>query len=122
MLVTPAHCFFGLPKRIVSDRDVRFTNKFWRSPHKRLGVKLQTSTAFHPQTDGRSKKTNKAAIQVLCNLVLRTQKDWVQHLLQTEFAINAAVNESPASPLSKWCSVLFLRFILALPCPLKCLS
>ena len=87
------HCFFGLPERIVNDRDMCFTNKFWRSLHKRLGVKLQMLTAFHPQTDGRSEKTNKTAVQVLRNLVLRTQKDWVCHLLQTEFAINAAVNE-----------------------------
>ena len=58
------HRFFGLPERIVSDRDVRFTNKFWRSLHQRLHVKLQMSTGFHPQTDGRSEKTNKSAIQV----------------------------------------------------------
>ena len=80
------------------------------------------STGFHPQTDGRSEKTNKLAIQVLRNLILWMQKDWVQHLSQTEFAINAALTSQPASPLSKWFSVSFLRFILALPCPLKCLS
>jgi hypothetical protein len=52
------------------------------------------STVFHPQTDGQSEKTNKTAVQVLCNLVARSQKDWVCHLPQTEFAINAAVNEA----------------------------
>ena len=78
----------------MSDRDIRFTNKFWRSLHQRLGVKLQMLTAFHLQTDGRNEKTNKTVLQVLHNLISRTQKDWVRHLSQTEFAINAAVNES----------------------------
>ena len=106
------HCFFGLPERIVNDRDMCFTNKFWRSLHKRLGVKLQMLTAFHPQTDGRSEKTNKTAVQVLRNLVLRTQKDWVCHLLQTEFAINAATSR-PVFLLSKWSLVFFRRSTLA---------
>jgi hypothetical protein len=52
------------------------------------------STVFHPQTDGRSEKTNKTTVQVLRNLIARSQKHWVRHLPQTEFAINAAVNEA----------------------------
>jgi hypothetical protein len=51
------------------------------------------STAFHLQTDSRSEKTNKTTVQVRRNLVTQSQKDWVRHLPQTEFAINAAVNE-----------------------------
>lgn len=41
----------GLPKVILSDRDVRFTNRFWDALHGLLGTKLAMSTAFHPQTD-----------------------------------------------------------------------
>lgn len=85
---------FGNPERLVSDRDVRFTNHFWRALHRRLGVKLQMSTAFHPQTDGRSEKTNKTAVQVLRGLVSRSQTDWVSHLGATEYALNAMVNSA----------------------------
>ncbi|GAA5959299.1 hypothetical protein JCM10213_008100 [Rhodosporidiobolus nylandii] len=92
---------FGLPERMVSDRDKLFTSKFWRSLHSRLGLKLQMSTSFHPETDGRSERTNKTAIQVLRQYVSRHQKDWVRFLPLTEYALNAAMNESTgATPFS----------------------
>ncbi|CAA7407447.1 unnamed protein product [Spirodela intermedia] len=42
---------YGLPKSIVSDHDIRFTNHFWRTLWRLLGTKLKFSTAYHPQTD-----------------------------------------------------------------------
>ena len=47
----------GIPKSIISDRDSRFTSTFWKSLHKEVGTSLVLSTAFHPQSDGRSKIT-----------------------------------------------------------------
>ena len=37
----------GVPTSIVSNRDPRFTSKFWESLHKALGTNLSFSTAFH---------------------------------------------------------------------------
>ncbi|GAA5826735.1 hypothetical protein JCM11251_002873 [Rhodosporidiobolus azoricus] len=85
---------FGLPERLVSNRDKLFTSRFWRALHERVGVALQMSTAFHPETDGRSKRTNKTVIQMLRQQVSRQQKDWVRFLPSTEYGINAAVNKS----------------------------
>ncbi|KAA3473692.1 integrase [Gossypium australe] len=42
----------GVPVSIISDRDPRFTSRFWRALHQALGTRLDFSTAFHPQTDG----------------------------------------------------------------------
>ena len=44
----------GLPEVIISDRDPRFTSKFWHALFDLLGTDLKFSTAFHLQTDGQS--------------------------------------------------------------------
>ena len=38
----------GVPKAIISDRDGRFTSRFWASVHSAMGLRLKFSTAFHP--------------------------------------------------------------------------
>ena len=42
----------GLPSSIVSDRDLKFTSKWWKEVHRILSAKLLMSTVFHPQRDG----------------------------------------------------------------------
>ncbi|GJT38263.1 reverse transcriptase domain-containing protein [Tanacetum coccineum] len=34
-----------------------FTSRFWQSMQKALGTQLDMSTAYHPETDGQSKRT-----------------------------------------------------------------
>ncbi|KAL4325990.1 hypothetical protein GQ457_11G026580 [Hibiscus cannabinus] len=51
----------GVPKSIVSDRDSKFTTRFWKCLHTALGSRLNFSTSYHPQTDGKSERV----IQVL---------------------------------------------------------
>jgi RNase H-like domain found in reverse transcriptase/Integrase zinc binding domain len=45
-------CWFGLPKKIISDRDPHFTSHFGKAITKALGITQNLSTAFHPRTDG----------------------------------------------------------------------
>ncbi|MBW0506576.1 hypothetical protein O181_046291 [Austropuccinia psidii MF-1] len=42
----------GVPKIIISDRDLKFTSEFWTDLYDIVGTKLAFSTAYHPQTDG----------------------------------------------------------------------
>ena len=49
---------WDLPRELITDRDPKFLSKFWTSLFEKLGVKLLYSTAYHPQTDGSSERTN----------------------------------------------------------------
>lgn len=51
-------CLHGVPKRIISDRGTQFTSHFWNKVHEALGSYLAFSTAYHPQTDGQTERTN----------------------------------------------------------------
>jgi transposase InsO family protein len=48
----------GLSSTIISDRDLVFTSKFWRSLFKLVGIELKLSSFYHPQTDGQTKRVN----------------------------------------------------------------
>ena len=62
--------------------------------HKLTGVKLKMSTAYHPQTDGASKHTNKTLNQAICYHVDNNQKGWLSKLPRIHFAIMNTVNSS----------------------------
>ena len=40
--------FHGVPKKIIPDRDPRFTSRFWNCMQSALGTQLNLSTAYHP--------------------------------------------------------------------------
>jgi len=65
----------GLPKDIVSDRDPKFTSKFWRALWKRMGSELKMNTSFRPQTDGQTERVNLVIQQFLSNYVATNQQD-----------------------------------------------
>nr|GEV99964.1 hypothetical protein [Tanacetum cinerariifolium] len=50
-------CRHRVPISIISDRDSKFTSRFWRSLQEDLGTRLDMSTAYHPKTDGQSERT-----------------------------------------------------------------
>ena len=51
---------FGMPSKLISDRDVRFTSGFWNGLMQCLGCKLNMSSSFHPQTDGQTERFNRS--------------------------------------------------------------
>lgn len=87
-------CENGLPLSIVSDCDKLFLSQFWKALYARTGVKLKLSTAYHPEMDGASKRTNKTIIQVLRFHVTQNQKGWVHTLPQVQFDLMNTVNWS----------------------------
>ena len=79
---------FGLPSKIISDRDPRFASKFTRELCKIVGIEQNISTAYHPQTDGQSERTNQWLETFLRFVTDYRQQDWALHLPMAQFAHN----------------------------------
>ena len=83
-----------IPNKIISDRDPRFTSRFWSEVSQMMGTRQAMSTANHPQTDGQTERVNQDLEDMLQHYVGPTQEDWDEHLASAEFAYNNAWHES----------------------------
>ena len=86
--------YHGLPESIISDCGSVFVSQFWRELMKLINVKLKPSTAYHPQTDGLTERTNQTLKTYLRAYCSYQQDDWVDYLPLAEFAFNNLVNSS----------------------------
>ncbi|KAE8734320.1 hypothetical protein F3Y22_tig00000773pilonHSYRG00160 [Hibiscus syriacus] len=91
--------YWGVPKTIISDRDTRFTGRFWKELFKLMGSSLNFSTSVHPQTDGQTERVNALVETYLRHYVSATQRDWPKLLDIAQFSYNLqrseATNQSP---------------------------
>ncbi|GKB18022.1 putative reverse transcriptase domain-containing protein [Tanacetum coccineum] len=78
----------GVPISIISDRDSRFTSRFWQPIQEALGTRLDMSTAYHPQTDGQSERTIQTLEDMLRACILDFRGNWDVHLPLVEFSYN----------------------------------
>ncbi|GKF14774.1 putative reverse transcriptase domain-containing protein [Tanacetum coccineum] len=84
----------GIPVSIICDRDPRFASNFWRSLKKALGMNLDTSMAYHPQTDGQSERTIQTLKDMLRAYVIDFGKGWVNHFPLVEFSYKNSYHAS----------------------------
>ena len=82
----------GVPKSIVSDRDVKFLSYFWKTLCSKLGTKLLFSTTCHPQTDGQTEVDNHTLGSLLRSLFKTNLRRWEECFLYIEFAYNRSVH------------------------------
>ena len=87
-------CLHGIPLSIISDRDSRFTARFWKSLQQALGTQLKLSSAFHPQTDGLSERTIQTLEDMLRACALEWKGCWDDYLSLIEFAYNNSYHAS----------------------------
>jgi hypothetical protein len=67
---------YGIPRKVISDRDPRFTGQFTTTLCMKLGIKQNLSTVYHLQTDGQSERTNQWLEQYLRIFGNYSQSDW----------------------------------------------
>jgi hypothetical protein len=64
----------GIPKMIVSNRDLKFTLNFWKGLFKGFRMKLNFSTAYHPESDGQTKRVNRVIEDMRMYVMDKTSK------------------------------------------------
>ena len=93
----------GVPSRIVSYQSTQFTSKFWKRLHEAMRPKLDFRSAYHPQTDGQTKRINQIMEDMLRACVLTYGKDWEKSLSYAQFSNNkryqASLGMSPFEAL-----------------------
>ncbi|MBW0485705.1 hypothetical protein O181_025420 [Austropuccinia psidii MF-1] len=104
---------YGVPKIIISDRDLKFTLEFWTNLYEMLGTKLKFSTAYHPQMDGlaeRMTQTMENILRKVCAYGMEYKDhegythDWATLLPAVQLAYNTSQNSTTGkspSPVEK---------------------
>jgi transposase InsO family protein len=93
---------------IISDRGAQFVARFWEQLQDALGTKLIRSSAYHPQTDGQTKRINQILEDMLRACVLQYDMHWDRCLPLAEFSYNnsyqTSLKTAPFEALySRWC-------------------
>lgn len=83
-----------LPADITTDRNTLFTLELWKETTKALQIKRNMSTVFHPETDGRTERTNSILEQYLRAYINDQQDNWTELLPMAEFAYNNSRQET----------------------------
>jgi len=88
----------GLPKCVISDRGPQFIARFTKELYCLLGIKLVSSTAWHPQTDRQTERVNQELDQYLRLFVNERQDDWYDLLPMVEFQHNNHIHSATQQP------------------------
>jgi len=84
----------GVPSSIVSDRDPRFTSRFWQTLYEVMGSRLRMSSAYHPQTDGQLERVSQSLEDLLRTCILDHLGSWDEVLPLVEFTYNNSYQAS----------------------------
>jgi hypothetical protein len=86
-------CLHGVPKKIVSDRGTQFTSRFWEKLHEAMDTRLNFSLAYHPQTDGQTKRINQILEDMLRSCALKDSKSWDKCLPMQNFLTTTVIRK-----------------------------
>ena len=86
-------------KSFTTDRDKLFTSNFWKTLVAAIGIQHKLSTAYHPETDGQTERTNQTLETYLQHYVNHAQNNWVSLLPMAQLALNNGQNETTKTTL-----------------------
>ena len=86
--------YHGIPTTFITDRDKLFTSNYWKTLVSAMGIRHKLSTAFHPQTDGQTERSNQSLEVYLRHYVNYAQDNWVALLPMAQIALNNNVSET----------------------------
>ena len=82
---------------------MRFTSKLFKELCQQLGIWQNLSSAYHPQTDGESERTNQSvevALRIFCNY---WQDDWAEWLPVVQYQMNShELGTTKQTPFDVW--------------------
>ena len=78
----------GVPLTIISNRGSIFVSHFWEQLQECLGTNLLRSSAYHPQTDGQTKRVNQVLEDMLRACVISFPEKWDECLTLAKFSYN----------------------------------
>ncbi|GMF14672.1 unnamed protein product [Phytophthora lilii] len=85
---------YGIPSTIISDRDQKFTSKFWTALVSLTKIKAAMTTAHRAQADGQTKRQNRTLDDSLRCSISYHGTDWNEHLPMIEYAHATLVSSS----------------------------
>ncbi len=85
---------YGVPISIISDRDPKFTAKYWGCMMELLNVRLNMASKDHPQTDGQSENMIHTLSNMLRGVIQREPEKWQNSLSTLEFEYNRSIHAS----------------------------
>lgn len=111
-LVEEVICRHGCPEEILTDRGSAFLNEVITSVNQLLTIRHVHTSAWHPQTDGLTEKTNGTLVTMLRHYVeTRGGKDWDLYLPYVLLAYRTSVHSSTGFTPSNSPMVVKLVFL-----------
>ena len=90
----------------MSNRDLRFTSRFWKELQSALGTRLNFGTTFHPQTDGQLERLIQVLEDMLRGCLMKFPRSWDRYIPLMEFVYNntyqANIGMAPYEALYGW--------------------
>ena len=108
---------WGYSMIIISDRDSKFLSNLWKSIFKTLQVDLLYTTAYHPQTDDSSERTNQTVKVALRHylLIMKDSTKWSKIISRFQSILNnsssTTTSKTPNEILYEFKSKQFLNLI-----------